>query len=104
MHSSVIPVTACECSVTVVIRVGDGGLLVVGDVTVSVGVGLPVGSAVLMLLVVLVLLVVLASVKMYKYVCTVQGSHFAKVMQWGCFTPCFLLFSILCSLQQVQVS
>ena len=45
-----------------VIGVEDGGLLVVGDVTASVGVGLPVGCTVL------VLLVVLASVKMYKYV------------------------------------
>ena len=44
------------------IGVGDGGLLVVGDVTASVEVGLPVGCTVL------VLLVVLASVEMYKYV------------------------------------
>ena len=48
-----IPVTAWGCSVTVVVGVGDGALLVGGGVAMSVGGGLPVGSTVLMLLVVL---------------------------------------------------
>ena len=72
MHSSVIPVTACECSVTVLVGIVDGVLLVGGSVATSVGARSPVGSTVLMLL------VVLGPVEMYKYV---PGSHFTKVVQ-----------------------
>ena len=83
-------------SVTVLVEVVYRRLMIGGAVAASVGEGLPVGSTVLMLL------VVLCPVEMHK--CT--NAYRAAIIQGlckGCSTPCCLLSSIFCSLQQCRL-